>query len=280
MVYLKDSSSTIKYSLVKILLPFLVIIIIPLFIILLIDKSKIIVNAKWDFYGIIIDFTKVNKHLYQGFLFLLLAIIIWLILKRNFRNKILYDGDVYGLYYWFFYLLAKFIGYEKISLKMIPLKIIILIKSKGYFEIVDHFDEVLSECKLNIDFVISKKEGSREQINIIISDTYPILDYHIPEQFHHFYHITFNRITKKGTRVFAKEFMDFVGDVINKCKEDKIKMNLFMTTSVSNTKYLFENYIMLGDRQYVNIEIFQMIDTDKPTRRFFEKGYVYKRGIK
>ena len=273
---MKDSTATKKYSYNKIVIPFVITFILPIIIIMACNIIGINIEINLD------SILKINMDNINSILSKIIVYIILFILIKNFFMKVncenvLYDGDIYGSYNRIFYSMAVFVGYKKISLVMKPYKMILLILSKKKFsEIYFPNEQELNGLVLGNDYIINEKAGNTDQVNLIISDTYDITEDYIPEKYKQYKHIKFTRITKKNIRVTSKEFIEEIGKVINKLKDERIKFNLFMTTSVSNTKYLFENYILLGDRHYINLEVFQMVTF--PSRRFLEKGYNYKRG--
>lgn len=276
---MKDSKKTLNYSLCNILLPFLSIILFPLFLLFFVTFiGASITNKQITLMEVDFDFSKVNNYVYMSIIFVFLVITYrFFILGKIVREKTLYPGDLYGSYHWGWYKLAKITGYKHISLVAIPYHITLKILSTDSLKIIDNSnDEIMDKCQLYEDFEIIITDGDKEQVNIIISDTFPINDSSIPTKFTNYKTLFFNRKTKKLVRVFAKDFIDEIGKIMNEHREKGVKLNLFMTTSVSNTKYLFENYVLLKGRSFVHVEIFQM--TNGPDRKFIENGITYKRG--
>lgn len=257
---------TYIYLFFNIIFPVLCILGLPYVILYFANEINIKIGLNLDNI-LTFDFTKITQTVSYFMLYLAISILTYITIRKINTNKEFLAGNLYGIYYWIWYLLGKYLGYKRISLKRKPYKIIYkLLESKNY-EIID--EQCVSE---KTEYSTKEIKGNEESIyNVIIADTYLIEISQIPIIYKDNKCIVFNREGKDGSRVFSEEYLKLIGKHINELKQKKYKINFFMTTNACSTKYIFENYLMIGDRDYINVEIFQQ--SKKGSRNFFNKGY-------
>lgn len=270
----KDDRDTKKYIRSKILWPFIVFIIINIVIITFIILEYI---SGFIFKTPYLEIATINMPtiIVQIIAAGVLMLFIHCMFKRKLKDEILFASDAYGTYYLCWYLIAKFIGYRKISLNSVPYKIHLLVLRYNLFEPIFDQKEAVNLEK-EVDYNVVFIDGTKREINIIVSDTYEIEKQYIPNKYLEFQTYKITRTKETGIRYYAPSFIDEVGKVLNANKDSNIKMNLFMTTSIPNTRYLFKEYILLKGRHNINIEIFQM--SKGPVRYFYDEGYKYRKG--
>lgn len=221
-----------------------------------------------------IDWSKIPYEITSIIMGVFLSVVTLITIKKINTDKEFLAGDMYGNFCWLIYQLAYLFGLKKISLKSKPYKIIFRILSTKLFDIIDEQPDE----KDDINVVFQKKNIKKQdnsQCNIIVGDTYKLNFEQIPKLYEIYDTYEFNRLDSSNKRIYSKKYMDCVGELVTTCRLGKKKINLFLATNIYNTKYLINEYLLVGGRDYINIEIFQQ---DMKTKKFKEKGYKYIKG--
>jgi hypothetical protein len=239
--------------------------------ILLAFNSYIDIN---NIIGVInINWGKISTKIISLLVGLIILLLLIKVIRRKNEDIVFLDGDIYGYSSWLIYKLASLLGYNKISLKRKPYKIIAkLLVTKTFLLVDEPMEDIVVDFKCEF---LEKKNN--EECNIIISDTYKIKSTQIPDGYLNNDTYSFERLELEGKRIFSSRYMDEVGKIIMQCRLKKIKINLFMTTNIDNTKYLLNEYIFVGGRDHIEIEIFQM-DTKDNEKKFKNIGFKYNGG--
>ncbi len=207
-----------------------------------------------------------------------LAVIALLLIRKSNKDITFNHGNTYKdapfLWYWF---CSKVLGYKKCNLVLVPIPLQFkLILNDTFSEFV--FDEL--ETLEDVKITINKQQMSvvSKEINIVISDTYPIEKKQLPKG-------------KRGKPTIwitrDKQLVDhryncpkFVNAIVNAVKENENTykiINIFATTNPKSTLDICQKAIRSGDRSgFDRVIVFQQ--ECKGIREFKSKGKtVYKR---
>lgn len=200
----------------------------------------------------------------------LIAAIYIFILKFN-SNKEFFNGDIYGDIPFCFYYIARLLGYKKLSLKRKPYNIQFKVLKKDLFEIIEDDEEKDENVNVKIDKSNFRYSKNMRECNLIIADTYPIKKNQIPVNKRNLDSIWIQREKSDvATRVYSPKLITAVSENVALIQNSGGKINLFLTTSHTNTKKIIKDVFMKGDRSNYNIEIF--LQESKGNRPFKDKG--------
>ncbi len=232
------------------------------------EKTILRLNTEISFFNI--DTEEISYNLWTIIIGIIILIVILKLIKKNNYEKEFFPGDLYGKAPWIFYELALILGFRKLSLIKKPYNIIFQVLATKKFDLIDS-----ESSDQNVNFtLIETNILENNECNIVVSDTYPILNYQVPQKFIGNKTYKFERQGDVGKRIFSKDFMDSIGKIIVECRKNKLKMNIFLTTNIQNTRYLVEEYLLVGGRDYINIEVFQQ-NMSSTNKEFLDKGYRY-----
>ena len=232
-------------------------------------------NASQDFKDYIFYFLWNKGNVAIGiFMFVLAAFII-----RKWNKEYMFNrGDEYKNYpYFWYWICAKLLGYSECNLILVPIymqfKLVLRDTFCRYYcgELDKKTDDIVSVQKTN------SKDTSNE-INIIISDTYPLQEGQIPigKRSKPTIHISRDNETDHN-RYDSPELVRNVVNEVRNLPANIKKINIYATTNPYNTKRIVQNAFKLGERSSIDlIIVFQQERTGN--RKFEKKGkVVYKR---
>lgn len=208
------------------------------------------------------------------FLFVFAVFVVRKWNKEYMFNK----GDEYKNYpYYWYWICAKFLGYSDCNLILVPIymqfKLILRDTFCKYYcgDLDIKIDDIISVQRLNFADVSN-------EVNIIISDTYPLQENQIPIDKRSKPTIIISRDnTVDHNRYDSPELVQNVVNEVRNLSMKIKKINIYATTNPHNTKKIVENAFKLGERSNIDlITVFQQKITGK--RKFEKKGkVVYKR---
>ncbi|MDG6896623.1 hypothetical protein A6A19_01085 [Actinobacillus delphinicola] len=206
---------------------------------------------------------------------LALASIVLIYFVRPYNSKrYINKGNLYhNKPYWWYWMCSKILNYNKCNLILTPIymqyKLVIQDTFCEYF-----FDKIsfqYEKRKVFCDY--SNKENKfKGQVNLIISDTYPINKCQIPYKLRENYTIALERERKNlGERIYSKELINKVVEEV-KLLEYGDTVNIFSTTNPKNTYEIAKKAFVSGGRNNIKcINVFQQLSTKN--RAFKDHGY-------
>lgn len=255
-----------KYIFYNIILPILIILILPYLILKLLNLNEIINEI-----GIGNISIRLNN-LPKESIFVLLAIFFYIMIRKYNESKEFFKGNLYGSNNYYIYILAKILGFKKICLKRKPYYIIFKILLNQDFPEILELEEENKHLSSQIAIISSyEKEDINNELkefNLIISDTYQIIDKQIPFEKRN---INTIRITRRGggeNRISSDLLVHAVKKAVRHIIKTDSKINLFMTTSTYNTYKIVTDSFMQSGRDNLRVEIFQQ---GRDKERAFEK---------
>lgn len=180
---------------------------------------------------------------------IILAVVVLCKYIRKFnQDKIIYMGNIYHdhsyCWYWF---CSRILGYKKCNLILVP------IYTQYKLVIRDTFKEYPLPGKdfLEKDFeieIIKTDSDVKNEVNLILEDTYPIIDSQIPDSQKDLYTIRIKQIRDGNTaRVYSPEFVETI------CKEvrelpDGSTVYVYATTNPKHNYEIAKKVFALANR--------------------------------
>lgn len=215
--------------------------------------------------------TTINGDITNIIIKIIIVICLYFLINRHNNEIEFLNGDVYGNVPFFFYYIAKYLGYKKISMIRKPYDIQFKILKKGLFDVLD--DEIVEDN--DVKAYTNKEEfnysNNLRECNLVIQDTYPISKEQLPESKRKFDTIWIKREKSKiGTRVYSPNLINEVAESVALIQETGATINLYLTTNTKNTEKIIKEIFMKGNRSKYDIRIF--LQKADEGRNFKEKG--------
>jgi len=257
-----------KYIFYNIILPILIILILPYLILKLLNLNEIINE-------IVIGNISIRlNNLPKESIFVLFAIFLYIMIRKYNESREFFKGNLYGSNNYYIYILAKILGFKKICLKRKPYYIIFkILLNQDFPEILELEEEnkhLSSQIKIISNYDKEDINNELKEFNLIISDTYQIIDEQIPFEKRNINTIRITRIGGGENRISSELLVNEVKKAVRHIIKTDSKINLFMTTSTYNTYKIVTDSFMQSGRDNLRIEIFQQ-GRDKE-RAFENKG--------
>lgn len=234
-------------------------IIIPLLLITLLSiwLSSFFTLIDYEGNGFIIKLSELTFNHPRRFACIILFIAGLVFIRKINKEKEFAPTDIYGDYSIFIYYIAWLVvGYKKVNLKLKPIPLQFQLLSINFLECFDdtkYFDRDY-EYKVSYKGKINK---NTKEINIVLSDTYPIEMNKLPNNVINNYTILISRDGEKGIRIISKKLIELLIKEVQKSKEYCRKFNLFLSTPASTNKLIFEQVFQTGLRDKFIINIYQ-----------------------
>lgn len=237
------------------------------------EQPKLTASQNWIDYFFNFVWTKGNIAI--GLFFVVSVMIA--IRKMN-KGYMFNKGVEYKNYpYIWYWICAKILGYTQCNLVLVPIymqfKLVIRDVFNDYYcgNLSNKDDDTISVDRTNMNNVA-------DEVNLIISDTYPINHEQIPILKRMKPTIFLSRDNDlDSNRYFSKELIKTVVNEVRNLPPSLRKVNIFATTNPQNTMHIVQDAFKLGERG--NIELITVFKQNKNgLRSFKEKGVVvYKR---
>ena len=210
----------------------------------------------------------------HGLFPIVLLFILFGFFHRCNSNYVMNSIQLYHDYpYWWYFFCSKFLGIKKCSLILVPIHMQFKLAIRSTFDEYP-FDEKsfpVVDDESNIKVTQDHISAGYDEINIIIEDTYQIMDYQIPKSKTN---LTTIRISRNDgtdkTRHYSPKLIEATVNAVRDCPQNFIA-NVFATTNPMNTLYIAKSAFALGDRGNINhLYVFQQERSDN--RIFEEEG--------
>lgn len=197
-------------------------------------------------------------------------IILWLIRKSN-KEKVFNTGNNYGEYpYSLYYIASKILGYGFVTLVRVPIYLQFRLVIKELFQKVK-VDENTREVSQPV--ILSKKnmEQNSNEINLVLSDTYKILEEQIPLAKRPLPTIEITNGTElNGIRTYNTQFINEVRKQTNEVSHNYSSLNVFATTNTRHNKVIIEDcFKNAGRTGFKELTVFQFDSINK----VFDESY-------
>ena len=236
------------YPITHIVVPFVLMIIIA------IKCSEILELVDYSAYGLEFNFSELSFKNPQVILSILLVIIQWFIVRLFVtKDKEFAKSDFYGDYPLIVYTLAYWImGYKVVDLKMKPIPLQFQLLHQNIFNCKADAIKSNKEFKYKVDKNDSLNYRVK-QINIIVADTFDILDDKLPNNIKDNYTIKIDRIGERSIRVSSQELVDLIHREIRDTHSFCDEYNLFLATPAWTNKAIYEQVFNTRDGFIINI---------------------------
>ena len=210
----------------------------------------------------------------NGLLPIVLFFALLFSIHRINSNYIMNSLQVYHDYpYWWYLLCTKILGIKKCSLVLVPIHMQFKLVIRNAFDEYPLDEKVFPIIEGEENIVANKGYfASCNEINIIIEDTYQIMDYQIPKPKSKIATIKISR--NDGTdksRHYSPKLIEAVNNAVRDCPSNFIA-NVFATTNPMNTLYIAKSAFALGERGTIkHLYVFQQ--GREGNRVFDENGY-------
>ena len=236
------------YPFIHIVLPFIIVIIIA------IKGSSILELIDYSTYGLKFNFSELSLKNPRVNFSILLIVIQWFVIRSFItKDKEFAKSDFYGDYPLFIYTLAYWVmGYKVVDLKMKPIPLQFSLLHQNIFECKADILSSDKEFKYKVDRNDTLKYKVK-QINIIVADTFDILEDKLPNNVKDNYTIKINRIGERRIRVSSQELVDLLHKEIQETHTYCNEYNLFLATPAWTNKAFYEQIFNTRDGFIINI---------------------------
>lgn len=240
----------ICYPIKTIVLPILLIAIVSIYL------SSIFKFIDYEGNGFLIKLSEITFNHPRKAACILLFFWFLIIYRRFNKDEEYAPTNIYGDYHVIIYYIAwLFVGYKKVNLKMKPIPLQFQLLSINKLECFDDTEYLDKNYKYKVSHN-GKLSDNTKQINIIISDTYPITKDQIPKKIIDNYTIKINREGEKGIRVKSHELIELLIKEVQNTKQYCKTYNLFLSTPASTNMSIF-NQVFHTERDKFNLNIYQ-----------------------
>lgn len=206
----------------------------------------------------------------------LMLLILFKIIRNSNKDKLFNTENVYHNYpYWWYWVCAKILGYEKCNLKRVPIYL--------QFKLIinDTFPEYVVGTVEDYPIIeneqveVSKKNWNKraKEINLVLSDTYPIKKTKLPIMKSGLPTLVINRKRSDYARYYNPQFVVRTVDEVRKLPANMTTLNLFAATNAKHTKQIAEDAFKMAERGNIKkLVVFQASEKDK--WKFEKKGKV------
>jgi hypothetical protein len=199
------------------------------------------------------------------------TILIYYTIKRANKNKLFNTGAKYNDYpLWIYWVAARILGYEKVSLIRVPIYLQYQLLFKDLFPQVVVDDEV-ERREQAIEIIKRNMDEVSNEINLVLIDSYEIKEEEIPFDKVHLPTI----IIRSGNQIDSNrsinpEFIKEVRKVTNIYCRTYSQLNVFSTTNTNHNKTIVNKCFKNGSRTgFANIIVYQA----SRTNYVFNEGY-------
>ena len=233
-------------------------IVLPILLIAItsIGLSSIFKIVDYEGNGFLIELSKITFNHFRRVACVLLFFGFLIIYRRLNKDKEYAPTDIYGDYHIIIYYIAWLItGYRKVNLKMKPIPLQFQLLNINKLECFDNTEY----SNRNYKYKVSRKgkcNKNSKQINIIISDTYPIIEAKLPQKIIDSYTISITREGDKGIRTKSQERIEILIKEVQSTKQYCRNYNLFLSTPASTNINIF-NQVFHTERDKFVLNIYQ-----------------------
>lgn len=206
------------------------------------------------------------------------AVVVLFFVRKENKEVIFNQKNVYYDYSYAWYLIfGKFLGYKTCNLAGVPIYMQFKLVLNDTFPKYDYgnINEEISEEVIKVK--LKNENENIKEINLIISDTYPIKGKQLAESKKGLYSIKISRDNKTdNNRYKSSKLVKTVVNQLRKLPEGIDRVNVFSTTNPYNTYQIITQAFKLHSRENTNnIVVYQQSNVGE--RIFIDKGiWVFK----
>ncbi len=204
---------------------------------------------------------------------LLLLYVLHIFRKMN-KEKLLNNRNVYHDYSYFWYWFSsKILGYKKCNMKLVPIFMQYKLVLNDTFEdfYVGSDDDYSIKENEQIDIKKINYDLISDEINLVLADTYPIIENQLPIIKKELSTIIISRNNNDFNRYFSPEF---IVNIVNEVRNLPINVNAINTYATTNPKHtlkIAQDVFKLAERGNIKkLVVFQQ--SKDGLRKFGSKG--------
>lgn len=207
----------------------------------------------------------------------LILLILFFVIRKSNRESVFNEAgnEYYNYSYGWYWFCSKILGYQKCSLIRVPISMQYkLLINQVFHEYVFGSESEYTQID-NENITITIKNESRDTVNLVLADTYPIPERLLPGVVSDFKTIMITREnTGDGRRYISNAFCNQVQAKVYQLVQSGCKtINVFPTTNVVHNIRIVRNAFMKGGRGDIkHLYVFDQPNTSDGDWRFSDKG--------
>ena len=193
-------------------------------------------------------------------------------LRRYNKNQLVNKLNVYHEYPYVWYLYcAKILGFGNCNLVNTPIWLQVKLVMNHTFDKYPLDEADYPKCENEIIHVKSLGKGlGTGEVNLILEDTYPIIDCQIPSSERRNHTIIVSRDNKSHARYYSPRFIEEIIDVVGKLPDGTV-LNVFATTNPKNMMHITNGAFTKANRGSVS-HLYVFRQNAEKNRTFLPKG--------
>lgn len=207
---------------------------------------------------------------------LVLIVLFFFLRKSNCKYVFNESGNNYYNYsYGWYWFCSKILGYKNCNLKRVPISMQFKLLIRQTFCLYSYGKEedyiIINDEKI----IITTQSGNEDTVNLVLIDSYPILDEYLPGTIKEFKTIIIKRDnTGDGNRYISQEFCSETQRIVYQLVQSGCKtINVFPTTNAPHNIIIVHNAFMKGGRDDVeHLFVFPQPNPSIGDWHFSEKG--------
>lgn len=197
-------------------------------------------------------------------------------IRKTNKEKLFNTKNVYHDYpYIWYWICAKILGYVKCNLKRVPIYLQFKLVLEDTFSEYDVGTEDDYPKIENEEIEIHKKNWNVDshEINLVLSDTYPIKKNQLPAAKSILPTLVVIRKRPNKSRYYSPQFVSKIVDEVRNLPKTETSVNIFATTNPKHTRQIVENAFKMAERGNVK-KLVVFPQSNKGMRRFKRKGKI------
>ena len=197
-------------------------------------------------------------------------------IRKTNKEKLFNTKNVYHDYpYIWYWICAKILGYVKCNLKRVPIYLQFKLVLEDTFSEYDVGTEDDYPKIENEEIEIHKKNWNVDshEINLVLSDTYPIKKNQLPAAKSILPTLVVIRKRPNKSRYYSPQFVSKIVDEVRNLPRTETSVNIFATTNPKHTRQIVENAFKMAERGNVK-KLVVFPQSNKGMRRFKRKGKI------
>lgn len=197
-------------------------------------------------------------------------------IRKTNKEKLFNTKNVYHDYpYIWYWICAKILGYVKCNLKRVPIYLQFKLVLEDTFSEYDVGTEDDYPKIENEEIEIHKKNWNVDshEINLVLSDTYPIKKNQLPAAKSILPTLVVIRNRPNKSRYYSPQFVSKIVDEVRNLPRTETFVNIFATTNPKHTRQIVENAFKMAERGNVK-KLVVFPQSNKGMRRFKRKGKI------
>src|SRR5690625_3816068 len=236
----------------KILFTIIVILCVPVILIIFLKSpfDEILSLINFGFINNIEAFLNLlNEHFFFQLFIYFILVFIFLRNYRKINDQALFNkGDIYLEIPYFIFRIATYLGYKIITLVRLPIGLQYKIVISDLFEKTETENHIEKNNIIKIK-VYNKESELRDEVNLLLSDTYKVKENQIPLDKRNLRMIHIDSgVDKEGTRIYNSDFVAEIETQVHSLSKECKRINVFSHTNTHHNKSIIQGAFKKGGR--------------------------------